>query len=233
MAERGPALAVPMTNNAACEGDDLPEPLRIYLYGDGFASIDGELQMSAFGPSALATLAKKLLRIGYDADCELAKVAGTCRARELISRPSKTTKQARPAGLPSLPVRLWRAPGCGHNADPAAALQRIGTKMKFNSTDNRGGRPRGSRNKLFTQVFEDVLQHWNQPVPGRNISQGMAALEVMRKERPAEYVKAVLSIMPKELLLSDSTMADLNDEQIDTLLATLRKQVLEHAVELN
>jgi hypothetical protein len=55
----------------------------------------------------------------------------------------------------------------------------------------------------------------------------------MRKERPAEYVKAVLSIMPKELLLSDSTMADLNDEQIDTLLATLRKQVLEHAVELN
>jgi hypothetical protein len=29
------------------------------------------------------------------------------------------------------------------------------------------------------------------------------------------------------------TMADLNDEQIDTLLATLRKQVLEHAVELN
>jgi hypothetical protein len=75
--------------------------------------------------------------------------------------------------------------------------------------------------------FEHVLQHWNQPVPGRNVSQGMAALEVMRKERPAEYVKAVLSIMPKELLLSDSSMADLNDEQIDTLLATLRIELMD------
>jgi hypothetical protein len=111
-------------------------------------------------------------------------------------------------------------------------------KMKFGSSDgkggiHKGGRTPGARSRLFAQVFEDVLQHWNQPVPGRNISQGMAALEVRRKERPAEYVKAVLSIMPKELLLSDSSVADLNDEQIDTLLSTLRKQVLEHAAELN
>jgi hypothetical protein len=33
--------------------------------------------------------------------------------------------------------------------------------------------------------------------------------------------------MPKEVLLSDSTLADLDDGQIDTLLMTLRKQVLE------
>ncbi len=69
--------------------------------------------------------------------------------------------------------------------------------MKFGSSDgagdiHKGGRPRGSRNRLFAQVFEDVLQHWNQAVPGRNISQGMAALEVMRKERPSEYVKTVV-----------------------------------------
>jgi hypothetical protein len=37
--------------NAHAEGDDMPsEPIRIFLYGDGFASIDGELAMSAFGP---------------------------------------------------------------------------------------------------------------------------------------------------------------------------------------
>ena len=109
----------------------------------------------------------------------------------------------------------------------------------------RRGRGKGSRTAaggagrrdpagLFPRrrgVYQDVLDHWNQPVPGRNISQGMAALEVMRKERPAEYVKVVCSLLPKELLLSDSTVADLNDEQIDTLLLTLRKQVLEHATE--
>jgi hypothetical protein len=108
--------------------------------------------------------------------------------------------------------------------------------MKFGSPDNaggihKGGRPRGSRSRLFAQVFEDVLQHWNQPVEGRNISKGMAALEVMRKERPGEYVKVVVSLLPRELLLGDSTLADLDDGQIDTLLMTLRKQVLEHAAE--
>jgi hypothetical protein len=103
---------------------------------------------------------------------------------------------------------------------------------KFGEGGHVGGRPRGSRNRLFAQVFEDVLQHWNQPVPGRNISQGMAALEVMRKERPSEYVKVVVSLLPRDVLLSDSTVADLNDEQIDTLLMTLRKQVLDVA-ELN
>jgi hypothetical protein len=113
-----------------------------------------------------------------------------------------------------------------------------GNKMKFGSSDgkggiHKGGRTPGSRNRLFAQVFSDVLNHWNEPIEGRNISKGMAALEVMRKERPSEYVKTVVSLLPKELLLSDSTTADLSDEQIDVLLATLRKQVLEHAVELN
>jgi hypothetical protein len=49
--------------------------------------------------------------------------------------------------------------------------------------------------------------------------------------QPAEYVKIVCSLLPKELLLGDSTLADLDDGQIDTLLLTLRKQVLEHAAE--
>jgi len=49
--------------------DHLPrEPIRAWLYGDGFCSIDGELQMSAFGPGALATIARKLLAVGYDGD---------------------------------------------------------------------------------------------------------------------------------------------------------------------
>ena len=101
--------------------------------------------------------------------------------------------------------------------------------MKFepgNHYAKLGGRPRGSRNRLTARIFEDVLLHWNELIEGRNITKGIAALEVMRKEKPAEYVKAVLSIMPKELNISDSTVADLSDEQIDTLIMTLRRQVL-------
>jgi hypothetical protein len=63
--------AVPDAELAAVEGDDIREPIRIFLYGDGFASIDGELAMSAFGPVALQTIARKLLAVGYDPDQEL------------------------------------------------------------------------------------------------------------------------------------------------------------------
>jgi hypothetical protein len=82
----------------------------------------------------------------------------------------------------------------------------------------------------LSRVSEDVLTHWNEPVEGRNISKGMAAPEVMRKMKPAEYVKAVLSIMPKELIFSDPTKADLNLEQVDALLMKLRQDVLAPAV---
>ena len=47
--------------------DHLPhQPVRVFLYSDGFASIDGELQMSAFGRNALATIGRKLIALGYD-----------------------------------------------------------------------------------------------------------------------------------------------------------------------
>jgi hypothetical protein len=95
----------------------------------------------------------------------------------------------------------------------------------------REAEPPGSGTRLTARVFEDILTHWNEPIEGRNISKGVAALEVMRKERPAEYVKVVCSLLPKELLLGDSSTADLSDEQIGALLLTLRKQVLEHAAE--
>jgi hypothetical protein len=62
----------------------------------------------------------------------------------------------------------------------------------------------------------------------------MAALEVMQKEKPAEYVKAVLALLPRELVLGDTALDDLADDQIDAMLATLRKQVLASAAdELN
>jgi hypothetical protein len=72
--------------NAQAEGDDIPEPIRAFLYGDGFASIDGELQMSAFGPGALATIAKKLLRLGYEPDREIICLRGGQRTARLSLR---------------------------------------------------------------------------------------------------------------------------------------------------
>jgi hypothetical protein len=72
--------------NAQAEGDDIAEPVRCYLYGDGFASIDGALSMSAFGPGALSTIAKKLLRLGYEPDREIICHRGGKRTARLLLR---------------------------------------------------------------------------------------------------------------------------------------------------
>jgi len=31
----------------------------------------------------------------------------------------------------------------------------------------KGGRPKGSRNKLAQRVFDDILKHWNEPAGAR------------------------------------------------------------------
>ena len=73
--------------NAALERDDIPaEPIRVWLYGDGFASIDAELAMSTFGPGALQTIARKLLAVGYDADQQLDIHRGGERLNRLTLR---------------------------------------------------------------------------------------------------------------------------------------------------
>lgn len=105
--------------------------------------------------------------------------------------------------------------------------------MKFESGNSFGknGRLRGSRNRLTAQVFDDILAHWNEPIEGRNVTKGVAALEVMRKEKPSEYVKVVTSLLPKELVLSDTTLADATEEQIDAAITALLRQQAERATE--
>ncbi len=80
-----------------------------------------------------------------------------------------------------------------------------------------GGRPKGSRNKLTQKVIEDVWAHWR--------DHGIEALHTTYIEKPAEYVRAVLSILPKEFVF-ENVMADLDDNQIDEVLERIRDQML-------
>jgi hypothetical protein len=58
------------TSNAALEGDDAPQPLRVFLYKDGYASVNGEVLLSAFGPNPVRTIARKLIAQGRDPDAQ-------------------------------------------------------------------------------------------------------------------------------------------------------------------
>jgi hypothetical protein len=54
--------------NAALEGDDVPQPLRVHVFSDGCVNVAGELQMLVSGPGALASLARRLIASGLNPD---------------------------------------------------------------------------------------------------------------------------------------------------------------------
>jgi hypothetical protein len=91
--------------------------------------------------------------------------------------------------------------------------------MRWTSeTKPKGGRKPGSRNKLCRAVLEDLMADWAEG--------GAAAIKMMRVERPAEYVRVMCSILPKELIL-ESGMSDFDDDALDELLAGLHQRLLE------
>ena len=86
-----------------------------------------------------------------------------------------------------------------------------------------GGRTKGVKNRLshafLTALADDFEQH------------GVDAIKIARVERPVEYVRIVASLMPRELEIMDSRLADLSDEELDVFIAKLRAQLRGNFVE--
>ena len=108
--------------------------------------------------------------------------------------------------------------------DPTYEGSMRNSKGQFQLGHN-GGRPKGARNRLAAQVFEDILRHWCEPAaPGSKLCKGAEALETLQK--PGEYLRLTASVLPREFIFENVT-SDLDDEQIDELLLTLRQRMIE------
>jgi hypothetical protein len=98
----------------------------------------------------------------------------------------------------------------------------------------KGGRPKGSRNKLAQRVFDDIFRHWNEPAGGE-LCKGQAALELLYRERPGEYLRLTASVLPKEFVF-ENAVTELDDEELDRMIEALRERALsarqEQALEL-
>jgi hypothetical protein len=98
----------------------------------------------------------------------------------------------------------------------------------------KGGRPKGSRNKLAQRVFDDIFQHWNEPAGGE-LCKGQAALEVLYREKPGDYLKLTASVLPKEFVF-ENAVTELDDDELDRMIEMLRERALaarqEQALEL-
>jgi hypothetical protein len=109
------------------------------------------------------------------------------------------------------------------------------------NTIGKAGKPRGTRNRLASHVFEDLLQVWNEPIKeGSDITRGKAALRIMSREKPADFAKLYAGVMPKEFVF-ENVVNELSDEdrrfimemlyakdRQDMLLDDSRMKVIEH-----
>jgi hypothetical protein len=88
----------------------------------------------------------------------------------------------------------------------------------------KGGRPKGSRNKLAQRVFDDIFRHWNEPAGG-DLCKGQAALELLYREKPGEYLKLTASVLPKEVVF-ENAVTELDDEELDRMIEALRDRAI-------
>jgi hypothetical protein len=88
---------------------------------------------------------------------------------------------------------------------------------KPGQSGNPHGRPKASREMLgnrFIDALSEVFQ-----------KKGKAAINKLADNDPATFVRVCASLMPKELLISQGPLADLNSQEIAALAYAARKAV--------
>jgi hypothetical protein len=79
---------------------------------------------------------------------------------------------------------------------------------------NPAGRPKGSRNKLgeaFVAALHDDFT-----------KNGIAAIERVRTEDPAAYVRVIASILPRQVEIKEGAFDGVSDDELAALVAAAR-----------
>jgi hypothetical protein len=96
--------------------------------------------------------------------------------------------------------------------------------QKGGPTPNPRGRGKGTPNKFSQQLVADFARDWRE--------HGAAAIEQLREENVAAYVKIATSLVPRELLLQVSRpLAELSDDELQAAALAERDQatmLIEH-----
>lgn len=87
-------------------------------------------------------------------------------------------------------------------------------KGRFLTGNIGGGRPKGARGKL-SEHFLSVLQEDFE-------ENGKEAVEIVRKERPQDYLKVIASLMPRQLEIKETPFDDVGDDELAAILIAAR-----------
>ncbi len=80
-----------------------------------------------------------------------------------------------------------------------------------------GGRLSGTRNKISKALLEALAADFE--------AHGIEAIRITRRERPADYLKVIASILPKEFEITDSRLQDLSDDELDAFIDLAKRQL--------
>jgi hypothetical protein len=87
-------------------------------------------------------------------------------------------------------------------------------------TGNAKGRPRGSRNKLGEDFIAAMHADFE--------AHGADTIKRVREERPADYVKVIAGILPKELNVTTNALEELSDDDLAAGIAALQSVLAAH-----
>lgn len=90
----------------------------------------------------------------------------------------------------------------------------LSTRFQPGQSGNAKGRPIGAKTKLAESFVQDMYAAWQ--------TRGRAAIETVIDERPHEFIKAVASLMPKEVNIRTEIVQELTDDELFAALSALR-----------
>ena len=90
----------------------------------------------------------------------------------------------------------------------------LSTRFQPGQSGNITGRPIGARTKLAENFVQDMYSAWQ--------TRGRAAIDTVIDERPHEFIKAVASLMPKEVTIRTEIVQELSDDELTAALFALR-----------
>jgi len=90
---------------------------------------------------------------------------------------------------------------------------------------NSKGRPKGSRHKLTETFLAAMVEDFDKAVEEGGKTQGQEVIARVREEDPSTYLRVIAAIIPKQVEQT-KPLEDLNEEQLDELIAALESQRL-------